>query len=276
MKNSYSVLMDATTSYLTVTLDLADPVEISDFAAFFAGIGAQFDRFLQDNHPDIKGTAQMYVKEVRKGSIIADLVPNIPDMIGIMDSALIVGSFGALFSKRVRALISGQFIDVSGKNDIVEVGKTLRAISKDNTGDMTVESVELENGLWKRKVMLKFSAPEARKAEATLEEQKREFDKVERSDLVRVLMTFEASRKSDREINKPTGELVVIEAGDPKPKALIYASELVEQRIKTEIRDADDNIYKKGFIVDANVQSRLGRIVGYAVTEVHQVIDLPD
>lgn len=268
--------MEDTTSYLTVTLDLADPVEITDFAAFFAGIGAQFDRFLQESHPDMKGTAQMYVKEVRKGSIIADLVPNIPDMIGFMDNALIVGSFAALFSKRVRALIAGQFIDVSGKNDIVEVGKTLRAISKDNSGDMTVESVELENGIWKRKVMLKFSAPDARKAEATLEEQKQSLDKLERSDLSRVLMTFEASRKSDREINKPTGELVVIEVADTKPKALIYASEMVEQRIKTEIRDADDNIYKKGFIVDANVQSRMGRVVGYAVTEVHQVIDLPD
>src|SRR3546814_6654868 len=88
-------------------------------------------------------------------------------------------------------------------------------------------------------------------------------------------MTFERSRKSDSDINKPTGELVVIEAADSKPKALIYASEMVEQRVKTEIREADDNIYKKGFIVDANVQSRQGRIVGYAVTAVHQVIDLP-
>jgi len=51
---------------------------------------------------------------------------------------------------------------------------------------------------------------------------------------------------------------------------------MAERQIKSEIRDADDNIYKKGFIVDANVQMRLGRIVGYAVTNVHQVIDLPD
>src|SRR3546814_15424260 len=64
--------------------------------------------------------------------------------------SLIVGGFGALFSARVRKLISGQFIDTSNKGDVAEVGKTLRAISKDNTGDMTVESVELEQGLWKR------------------------------------------------------------------------------------------------------------------------------
>lgn len=220
MEIGYSSLMEGANSYLTVTLDLDEPVEIADFAALFAGIGAQFDRYLAEQHPDMRGQAHMFVKEVRKGSIVADLVPAINDLVGYMDTALIVGSFGALFSKRIRKLISGQFIDASGKTDVGEVGKTLRAISRDNTGDMTVESVELENGLWKRKVLLKFSAPEARRAEATLEEQKRQMDQVDRADLTRVLMTFEQSRKSDRQINKPTGELVVIEAADPKPKAV--------------------------------------------------------
>lgn len=276
MENNYSGLMQGANSYLTVTLDLVDPVEIADFAALFAGIGAQFERYLAEHHPGTKGEAQLYVKEVRKGSIIADLVPNIPDMVGYMDTVLIVTGFGSLFSKRVRQLIGGEFISTKSKPDIVEVGKTLRAISKDNRGDMTVESVELEEGVWKRRILLKFNASEARKAEATLEDQKREMDKVERADLTRVLMTFEQSRKSDREINKPTGELVIIEVADSKPKALIYGSELVEQRIKTEIRDADDNIYKKGFIVDANVQLRMGRTVGYVITEVHQVIDIPE
>lgn len=242
MEFSYSDYMEGANSYLTVTLDLAEPVEIADFAALFVGIGSQFDRYLADEHPTMKGQAQMYVKEVRKGSIVADLVPSIPDLIGYMDTALIVGGFGALFSKRVRSLISGQFMKTTSKPDIIEIGKTLRAISKDNTGDMTVETVELENGIWKRRTLLKFSAPEARKAESTLEDQKRQLDKVERADLTRVLMTFERTRKSDAEVNKPTGELVVIEASDPKPKALIYASEMIEQRIKVEIRDADDNI----------------------------------
>src|SRR3546814_8414788 len=107
-----------------------------------------------------------------------------------MDNVLIVGGFGALFSARVRKLISGQFIDTSNKGDVAEVGKTLRAISKDNTGDMTVESVELEQGLWKRRTLLKFGASEARKAEATLEEQKRELDKNEHAAHSSVLMTF--------------------------------------------------------------------------------------
>jgi predicted helicase len=51
---------------------------------------------------------------------------------------------------------------------------------------------------------------------------------------------------------------------------------LAEQRIKHEVREADDNVYKKGFIVDVNVQLVGGKPAGYRVTNVHQVIDLPD
>ena len=61
-----------------------------------------------------------------------------------------------------------------------------------------------------------------------------------------------------------------------KAKALIYGSNSAEQIIKHEIREADDNIYKKGFVVDVNVELREGRVVGYSVTHVHQVVDLSD
>jgi hypothetical protein len=42
-----------------------------------------------------------------------------------------------------------------------------------------------------------------------------------------------------------------------------------------EGREADDNVYKKGFVVDVNVQLVNGKPAAYRVTNVHQVIDLP-
>jgi hypothetical protein len=59
--------MGETNAYLTITLELKEPVEIGDFASLFAGLGGQFDAFLRQNHPDLRGKAQMYVKEVRRG-----------------------------------------------------------------------------------------------------------------------------------------------------------------------------------------------------------------
>ena len=67
-----------------------------------------------------------------------------------------------------------------------------------------------------------------------------------------------------------------IEKISEKEFPLIYASSLAEQKIKHEIRDADENVFKKGFVVDVNVELRAGRPVAYRVTNLHQVIDLPE
>jgi hypothetical protein len=77
-------------------------------------------------------------------------------------------------------------------------------------------------------------------------------------------------------VGKPSGEMVKIDEISDRPLALVYGSELAEERIKHEICDADENVYKKRFVVDANVKSMGGRPVAYAVTNLHQVVELPD
>ena len=57
---------------------------------------------------------------------------------------------------------------------------------------------------------------------------------------------------------------------------LIYASELAEQQIKHEIAEAEENVFKKGFVVDVNVEMRAAKPIAYKVTHLHQVFDLPD
>ena len=91
-----------------------------------------------------------------------------------------------------------------------------------------------------------------------------------------VLITFKQSNVKDIAMGKRTGERVAIEDISSRDLPLIYASELAEQRIKHEVREADENVYKKGFIVDVNVQLVGGRPAGYRVTNLHQVIDLPE
>jgi hypothetical protein len=76
-------------------------------------------------------------------------------------------------------------------------------------------------------------------------------------------------------MGKRTGERVKIEELSSRDLPLIYASDLAEQRIKHEVREADDNVYKKGFVVDVNVQLVSGKPAAYRITNVHQVIDLP-
>jgi len=68
----------------------------------------------------------------------------------------------------------------------------------------------------------------------------------------------------------------MVEAISDRELPLVYASDLAEQRMKHEITEADENIFKKGFMVDVNVETKGGRPVAYRVTNLHQVIDLPE
>ena len=61
-----------------------------------------------------------------------------------------------------------------------------------------------------------------------------------------------------------------------KALALTYGSQMAEERVRHEIRDDEYNVYKKGFVVDVNVQKRNGKPVAYSVTHVHQIVVLPD
>lgn len=72
-------------------------------------------------------------------------------------------------------------------------------------------------------------------------------------------MRFTRSDIGDVTVGKPSGERVKIEEIADRSLPLVYGSELAEERIKHEIREADENVYKKGFIVDVNVKSTGGR-----------------
>ncbi|MBN2907758.1 MAG: hypothetical protein JXJ18_13690 [Rhodobacteraceae bacterium] len=273
---TYSEIMRSSDAYIEIALDLDEPVEIADFAALFAGFGSEFERYLNRERPELSGSARMYVKEVRKGSVIAALFADIPDMIGIMDSALIVLAFGALFNRRLRDLVQGKRLDEAGKPQLNDLTKTLRAIAEDKSGTMTIKGFRWHDGLFSTDFEATFTAREARAALNTIEGQRRDLDKITTADHSRILMRFTRSDVGSAQVGKRSGERVIVDDLSDKPLPLVYGSDFAEERIKDVIRNSDENIYKCGFIVDLNLVFTGPRPVAYSVTHVHQVIDLPD
>ncbi|WP_254021428.1 hypothetical protein [Mesorhizobium escarrei] len=78
----------------------------------------------------------------------------------------------------------------------------------------------------------------------------------------------------DATLNKRSGERVVISDLSEKEHAVMYASEMAEQEIREQIREADANVYKRGFVVDVSIQMSGETILAYAVVAFHSVIDL--
>ena len=131
-------------AHLTVTLDLKDPIELGDFARLFAAVGDQFEAHIQLEHPDLEGEVKFYIVEIRDGSIIADIVPMVRDLIGIADDVLIVAGF----AKRIRTLVNrytkGEKDPGATKKDLDDVVDLCRSVAHDTEGTARIESVRWE------------------------------------------------------------------------------------------------------------------------------------
>ena len=277
---SYSVAMALGEPHIVLRIKTKEPVELGDFVGAFVSLGDEYDRYIRATNPNLAAEAHLFVREVRPGSIVAELVPwlslAVPFIDG-MDKVLIVDRFVRVWGGRFQALLGrGAESPPATRSELKNWADAVRAIATDPDGSLTLQAASFEDKKEKVTAAFKFTTPEARQALATIEQRQRELEATEQSDRERVLMRFTRSDIGDVSVGKRSGERVIIEEISDKPLALIYGSDLAEQRIKHEIREADENVYKKGFVVDVNIRSSAGKPVAYAVTNLHQVIDLPD
>lgn len=278
---SYAAAMESGAPHIVLKLDTSQPIELGDFVSAFTALSKQYERFIREEHPELSSDATMYVREVRAGCIEADLIPwlsatGLPALIGVMDQILIVDQFVRRYGIKLQTYFTGGKVEDASKSDLNEFMGQVAAIANDPEGKSSISSAHYEDGRKEQSVVITFDTGSAKTAMTKLEEHKKELDAVEGSDYSRELMYYRRSDTDSTDVGKRSGELVIIEKISDKAKPLIYASGLAEQRIKDEIRNSKDNIYKKGFVVDVNVRTRGGKLAAYAVTHVHQVIDLSD
>lgn len=266
--------------HIVLTIKTRAPIELGDFVGAFVSLGDEYERYIRATNPDLAAEAQLFVREVRPGSIVADLVPWLSlavPFIDSMDKMLIVDRFVRVWGGRFQALLGrGKEPPPATRPELKDWADAVRAIATDANGSLTLEAAIFEDKKEKVGAAFKFTTPEARQALTEIERRQRELEATDHTDRERVLMRFTRSDIGDVTVGKRSGERIVIEEIFDRPLALIYGSDLAEQRIKHEIREADENVYKKGFVVDVNIRSSAGKPVAYAVTNVHQVIDLPD
>lgn len=280
MKMPYSYAMAENRAHLTLKLDTNEPVELRDFLGAFTSIGNQAERFLAESSAGVRAETRIYVKEVRHGSIEADLLLYATVVGGItaMDQALFIEDFVRRWGSRIQALVSGRREEQpENPRDLADFKNALESVMGDPTASHRLEAATFEDGKRKVKASFTFTAADARSGLVAIEDRRRELEKTDGPAHTRVLMVFTRSDVNDAKLNKRSADRVRIEEISEQSLAVMYSSELAEERVRHEIREASENIYKKGFVVDVNVRTNAnGRPVVYAVTNVHDVIELPD
>ncbi|PTW63441.1 hypothetical protein C8N35_1011494 [Breoghania corrubedonensis] len=266
---------------LTLKIETEEPIELDAFVGAFTSIAEEYRRSIREYHPDIEGDSRIYVKEIRKGSYEADLIPLVAaaaaPLVSSMDQLLIAEQFVRTWGARIKALASGKFDGWEPtKGELATLANATKAIATDPNASSTLSAVRYRDGRRDVEASFVFSTPDAVRAQASIDAAYRALEATDHSEYRRVLMVFTRSDIGSARVGRRSADRVKIEELSPKPLAVMYASDLAKDRIKHEIRESDDNIYKKGFVVDVNVRTLNGKPSVYAVTNVHEIIELPD
>jgi hypothetical protein len=187
-----------------------------------------------------------------------------------------VEKFVTTIKEKITRYIHGERVDVASKSDLADFNKTVAAIANDPDGKARIQAAYFEDGERKIREAFVFDTSDARSAEKAIAEHRLELEKRTADTHDRVLMRFVRSSIQMAKTGKRSGELVIIDAISDRPLPIVYASELAEQRIKHEIKEADENVFKKAFEVRVSVELVNAKPAAYRVMEVYQVIDLPD
>ncbi|WP_206668335.1 hypothetical protein [Roseibium aquae] len=283
IEKSYSQLMGEQSAVLTLKIDTDEPVELRDFVGAFTSLANEFERFVETTYDNVKSDPKMYVREVRSGCIEADLFTGLVAIaatsIGNMDQVLILEDFVKRWGQRFTFLRKGEVPDgeLETPKELKDWADAAQSIANDPIGGHRLEAAHFEDGKRQIKASFEFKAPEARAVLQNIEDRRKMLAKPETETHRRVLMVFTRSDVNDANVGKRSGELVRIEELSDKSMPLVYGSEIAEEQIKHEIREADDNVYKKGFIVDVIVKMvNGGKPAAYSVIDLHQIIEISD
>jgi len=275
MQRTYEAMMRDAAAYIEILIDVHQPVELTDFVSAFTSIANHYRRHMRAAYPDLKDDASVFIREIRPGSIIADLIPSAAFLISQMDQIMIVEQFVRSYGGQIRRYFSiGGRFEGASKSELNDFMGSVVAIANNPNGQGHIKAVAYEDGKREIRALVEFDTSTARQAVKEIEKHKEELDAINAADYKRVLLVFKRSDVGDAGVGVRSGERVIIESISDQDRPLIYASNLAEERIKDQMRNTKENIYHKGFVVDVNVETRGGKAIAYRVTNVHQIIDL--
>ncbi|MBU2532761.1 MAG: hypothetical protein KKB37_08470 [Alphaproteobacteria bacterium] len=276
MPTSYREINSDGTPSIELRIATSQPIELLHLINALTGIANQFDAYVKREHPELDGATTLYVREIRNGSTIIDLVPMIAPLISDMNTVLIIDGFIRRFATVIDGYASGQRDDDLKRPAIVDFNNTVRAIATDPDAIVQISSAEYHRTKTTERAVYEFDTSKARAAQQLLERHRIELDLPAHELFENVLMRFFQSNLRDGEPGKRTGERVIIEQVHPKDLAVTYETDLVQERIKHETTQGERNIYKIGFLVDCYLQKTNGKPALYRITNIRQVFDLPD
>ncbi|MFI5167942.1 MAG: hypothetical protein ACHQQS_15140 [Thermoanaerobaculales bacterium] len=251
---------------LTVEVKNSRPVLLTDFTKSFFGMADEFDRFLARQPVDeITKEARLYVREVRAGSIIWDLIVYSAQALPVVAYTVDVLDFGRYLSTAYHYLLGKDKAKPElRRKDYENLVDIVEPIAKDSASQFNL-NVVINGNL---ELQLPMNSAEANAAQNVA---KREISAMtEQTTGLRqnVAMYFYQARNDPK---STAGDRIIIESVWPHPVRAVFRDE----NTKAGLMARSDNPFRHAYVADVGIETVGGRPVLYQVLAVHDIIELP-
>lgn len=264
---------------LVIAIEHEDPVDLNQLTAALGAVSDEYERHIRRELPQTEPReTRLLITEVRKGSTIIELVPQLawvqPFIPSYEKVALTAG-----FVRNVKDLLSPYFkrgnrtpslpaSTVKNLHDLAAI------IAQDPSGSISFTArTDKPDGSVEQ---FRYTKNDAREALQNLDAERAERERKDSAEHEKVLLVFRQTRAADAAMGKATGDMGIIESIDARPRRVVYVSKLAGDKIKDDIQTAGLNPYHRGYIVDVNVGTSGGRPQVYRVMALHEIIDIDD
>lgn len=252
---------------LTYDFHNTRPIELFDFSAAMHGLADEYKRFVQSSELT-DAEARLYIREMRKGSLVADLVAYAPLAAGpllTMTNTVTVLDFGNYLRSLIQYLLPGGNIEKvnppPSKQSLDNISKLVEPVVKDEKATLNITVSGLNNTVVIVDRMNSLTANalqnSAKRLRAQIDPGAGRHEKV--------LMYWHQARNDLGQ----TGDKAIIESLSSKAIRTIF----VDPAQKRLSLAGDKNPFRAGLIVDVDVETRQGKPALYKIVQVHEVLD---
>lgn len=253
----------------------SQPIELLDLTASLSALAREHESYLRHARVGVSiEETRLLVMDVRKGSIVLELLPALVPIVSTMEVTNTAASFVAHVRDFIMPLrLPGGRAPEATTQQLKNFSDAVQAVANDPKGRTRIAARHIDG-----KVIQEFliEKEEAKVVQINAQAQRREMEGKGNAQYRKVLMRLHQSSLADMSVGKRTSEKGIVEKIDMVPRTLIYASDLAGKRIKEEIQRGEGNPFSKGFIVDLDVETVGGVPRLYRITDVIDVVDLEE
>ncbi|WP_454907592.1 hypothetical protein [Variovorax gossypii] len=265
MAASDAILQLDFSNKLEVTINNVRPVVLTDLTLALLGVGQQFERFIENETTEQHGVGtELYVKDVRSGSIIIDLVAQALPLAPLLWSGGTLSEWLS-YAKGVIEWLGGKLKDKPKdltKQDLKQWNNILEPVAKDPGSQMTFGHVE--GGVTIHQYIV--SSEQANAAQNRIKRELAVLDEPRDDKQRKRIMTWYQTRFDEE---SPSGNKAIIESISKGPVKVIFENNAERKAMLEQDPRFRKPWHRLAYLVDVDVQTINGTPKLYTITKVY-------